>query len=171
MDMFLSDYLRNYLISSRSDSIVSLAYDIYIDLRDNSTLRNVLGRNRINTMQRGVYKYYKKLLGQNKEEGKQKPKKPNFNMQFKEFRVHQNYFEMKKYKEIKNLNVKKYQHYLRCLMRKNRNKVFCNHFDVWLLMLNTCEKQLPLKCESLVNLSSFSHFEKSFDPSTDHDFG
>ena len=125
-DIFLSNYLRNFLISSRSDSIVSLAYDIYIDLRDNSTLRNVLGRNRINTMQRGVYKYYKTLLGQNKEE--QKTKKLNFNMQFKEFRVRQNYFEMKKYKEIKNLNVKKYQHYLRCLMRKNRNKVFCNHF-------------------------------------------
>ena len=129
-DIIFYEYFRHFLRSNRSDNIVSLAYDLFIDIRDNSNITLLIGIERARNLKKAVFKYYKELLKQNQKEEKSKPnqKKTNFNIQFKEFKIHQNYVEIKIYKEIKNINVKKYQHYLRCLMRKNRNKVFCNHF-------------------------------------------
>lgn len=131
--MFFYDHLRTFIRSNRRNNIVSLAHDFYLDIRDNFTFTLLLGSERAQNLKDAIFRYYKELIKQKEEEEKEsKPdqKKVNFNIQFKEFKVHQNYVEMKNYKEIKNINVKKYQHYLRCSIRKNRNKVFCNHFVI-----------------------------------------
>lgn len=104
----LENYLRDFLRSNRRSDIVSLTHDFYVDIRRNTTIQNILGVEKTRQLVEAILDYYNNLVQKQDDEKGKSVKKANFNIQFKEFKVHQSYIGIEKNKEIRNIIIKKY---------------------------------------------------------------